>query len=143
MNHAIFAGRLGRDADLRVTPSGQNVLNFSVAVDVGFGDNKRTLWIACALWGERGERLAPYLTKGKSVTVAGDVDLRTYETRDHEARAELTLNVQRLTLQGSPAAEGQADGQRTATTAQPARQAAQPAAATTSSQPDFDDDIPF
>jgi single-strand DNA-binding protein len=100
MNSACFAGRLGRDAETKQT-NNSSVTNFPIAVDVGWGDNKRTLWVSAAMWGERGEKVAQYLTKGTAVTVVGDVDLRQYEKRDGTAGAELTLNVQRLTLQGS------------------------------------------
>lgn len=106
------------------------VLNFSVGVSVGFGDQQRTLWIGCALWGERGEKLAPYLTKGKPIAVTGDVDLRTYETRDGKSGAEITLNVQRVTLLG----KGEAKGPASAPANPPAQKAA---------RDDFDDQIPF
>lgn len=99
MNTAIFAGRLGRDAELRATPSGKSVLNFSLAVDIGFGDKKETLWVDCSMWGERADKIAPYLTKGKSITAGGDVGLRQWESQG-KSGAAITLNVQRLTLQG-------------------------------------------
>lgn len=137
MNTGTFAGYLGRDAELRNTPAGHSVLNFSVGVTVGWGDNQKTLWVGCAMWGDRGEKLAPYLLKGKPVCVSGDIDLRTYETRDGKAGAELTLNVQRVTLMGG---NKQNDGQRG--TDRPVRQerTGEPAKA---APEDFDDDIPF
>lgn len=141
MNTGTFAGYLGRDAELRTTPGGHVVLNFSVGVSVGFGDNQKTLWVGCALWGDRAEKLAPYLTKGKPVSVSGDVDLRTYETNAGKSGAELTLNVQRVTLMGGrkdeerPAANNRSSNQ---STRQPAEQSQQTAATE-----DFDDDIPF
>jgi single-strand DNA-binding protein len=110
MNTAQFAGRLGRNADLKNTGR-DSVCNFSIAVDVGWGDKKRTLWVSCALWGERAEKLAQYLTKGTSVTVSGDVDLRQFDKKDGTAGAEITLNVQRVTLQGGGQGGGQRDTQ--------------------------------
>lgn len=130
MNTGTFAGYLGRDAELRSTPSGKTVMNFSVGVSVGFGDEKKTLWVGCALWGERAEKLHPYLKKGKPVVVTGDIELRTYTTRDNEHGAELVLNVQRVTLIGGKRDD---EGQRPA--AQRQAPAQQPA--------DFDDPIPF
>jgi single-strand DNA-binding protein len=137
MNTGTFAGYLGRDAESRKTPSGHDVLNFSVAVTVGFGDNQKTLWVGCALWGDRGEKLGPYLTKGKAVCVSGDVDIRSYEARDGKTQSELTLNVQRVTMLGG---RKQEYGQRS--TEKPVRQewAKEP---TRSAKDDFDDDIPF
>lgn len=105
MNLITIAGRLGRDAEHKVLASGKEVVNFAVAVDIGRGDNKSTLWIDCALWGERAAKLQPYLVKGKSVTLAGDFNLRTFEKKDGAAGATITCDVQRLTLQGGRDAE--------------------------------------
>ena len=136
MNIGIFAGRLGRDGELRTTPSGKQVLNFSLAVDTfGGGDKKETLWVSCAVWGERADKLAPFMAKGKQVTVSGDVGLRSYTTQAGESRAEITCNVQRLTLQGG--AEKSAD--------RPTERApaAAPAQRSAPAQDEFDDTIPF
>lgn len=136
MNVGTFAGRLGRDADLRQGDTPQkSVCNFSVAVNVGWGEKKRTLWVGCAIWGERAEKLAQYLTKGSAVTVSGDVDLRTYEKKDKTQGAEITCNVQRLTLQGG--GQERADDEAPQTLAEKSKGKA-PA-----SDEDFNDDIPF
>jgi single-strand DNA-binding protein len=134
MNHAIFAGRLGADADLRYTENGHAVANFSLAVTVGWGEREETLWVACALWGERAEKLAPYLTKGKALTAAGDVNLRTFERRNGDTGASITCNVQRITLQS-----GRDAGDPSRTT-RPAQQRAEEPAP---EEAPFDDDIPF
>jgi single-strand DNA-binding protein len=100
MNSGTFAGNIGRDAETKTV--GQNtVTNFSVAVNTGWGDKKSTLWVGCALWGERGVKLAQYLTSGTKVCVSGDIDVRAYSAKDGSAKAEMTCNVQRVTLQGS------------------------------------------
>ena len=131
MNYGHFAGRLGRDAESRATPNGKSVCNFSIGVDTGWGENKKTLWVGCALWGERGEKLAQYLTKGTAVAVAGDIDIRTYQAKDGTTKAELTCNVQKVTLLGG--------GEQKAKVAKPA-----PAAqAVPVADADFNDDIPF
>ena len=103
MNVGMFAGRLGKDAELRSVNGREGatpVANFSIAVDVGWGQNKETLWVECALWGKRAESLSRFLVKGKQVTVSGDLGLRQWEGKEGKAGASLTLNVQRLTLQG-------------------------------------------
>lgn len=142
MNNATFAGRLGRDAETRQA-GGKPVTNFSLAVDEYAGQGeKRTLWIDCAMWGERGEKLAQYLAKGANITVAGQVGVRTYDSHG-ETRAVLTLNVREVTLQG-----GKQDGdQRPAATASRPAQQERPAQAAKPATPpadDFgDDEIPF
>jgi single-strand DNA-binding protein len=100
MNTGHFAGRIGQAAEIRHTPGGNVVAGFSLAVDVRKGGEKQTLWIDCSIWGDRAEKLAPYLTKGASVAVAGDVGVRTYEKRDGTHAASITCNVRDLTLLG-------------------------------------------
>lgn len=126
MNHGTFAGRIGRDGEMRATPNGKEVCNFSVGVSVGYGEKKETLWVDCALWGERAKKLAPYLTKGTAITVSGDVSVRTYDGKDG-TKAVLALNVQGLTLQGSP--ENRKESDKRPERGAPAQ--------------DFEDSIPF
>lgn len=94
----IIAGRVGRDAELRATPSGDSVLSFSVAVDSGWGDNKKTVWFRVSLWGERAEKLAQYIVKGKALLVEGDIDARGYKTREGEPAASLELRARNVTF---------------------------------------------
>jgi single-strand DNA-binding protein len=105
MRTGTFAGRLGRDAELKTLNSGKEVVNFAVAVDKRRGDTTETLWIDCSLFGDRAAKLQPYLVKGKSVTVSGDLDHRAYIKKDGSAAGTMTLDVQRLTLQGGRDAE--------------------------------------
>ncbi len=71
LNVCTFTGRLGRDAEQKYLPTGTAVLEFNIAVDTGFGDKKRSFWIRCSLFGDRGTKLAQYLTKGQLVGVSG------------------------------------------------------------------------
>lgn len=100
MNQAFFAGRLGRDSELRHTGAGTAVLGFSLAVDQHRKGEKTTLWIDCSIWGDRAEKLAQYLTKGTCVAVTGEVGIRAYEARDGGTKSALTCNVRELTLLG-------------------------------------------
>jgi len=95
MKAIVIAGRLGKDSELRRTQKGDAVLGFSVAVDDGYGDSKRTLWFECSLFGKRGQSLEGALTKGKQVTVSGD-----FSTREYEGKTFMTVNVNDVTLQG-------------------------------------------
>ena len=101
MNTGTFAGYIGRDAETKSLPSGSSVTNFSLAVTTGWGEKKSTLWVSCDIWGERGEKLCQYLTKGSAVSVSGDIDVRGYSAKDGTPKAEMKCNVQRVTLQGS------------------------------------------
>lgn len=137
MNNWNFTGNLGRDAETRHTPSGDAVVQFSVAVKSGYGEKAQTTWARCAMWGKRGEEVAPYLTKGAQVAISGEVTLREYE-KDGQTRSSLEVRVNDLTLIGKRDTSEQAaqPAQRTTSTAP-----AQPA--TQGGFDDFESDIPF
>jgi single-strand DNA-binding protein len=74
----IIVGNLGRDPEMRYTPSGQAVTNLSVAVDESYTNNngeriKKTAWFKVATWGKQAENCNQYLKKGRKVLVEGRV----------------------------------------------------------------------
>ncbi|WP_047257900.1 single-stranded DNA-binding protein [Chromobacterium subtsugae] len=152
MNSITFDGRLAADAELRYTPSGEPVLSFRVASDIGFGERKSTNWFSCQVWGKRGESLKNYLAKGQQVTVYGQLTLREWQDKDGNKRVSPDVRVNELSLQGGRnemgggASSGMDDGygynapaQRQEAPAAPRRQ--EPKAAPR--MDDMDDDIPF
>lgn len=111
MNTGSFAGYIGRDAEIKAGPSGDNVANFSIAVNTGTKEKPSTLWVDCALWGKRGDALGPYLTKGQFVAVTGDINCRCWIGKDGHAGCAITLRVDKLTFGGqSKNAEGNGNG---------------------------------
>lgn len=149
-----FTGTIARDAEVRSTPSGQSLLNVSVANNIGFGDRQKTLWIRVTLWGKRAEgSFVNYLKKGQSVFVSGELSQQEYRGNDGNMKTSLELNANVLDLVGK-----RSDNQYDAPPAQ-ASQAAQYPASNTNQQPepplatppadygqsngDYDDDIPF
>jgi single-strand DNA-binding protein len=139
MNFGHFAGYIGSDAEYKPNVGESGVTNFSVAVKVGYGEREHTLWIKCALWGKRGEKLAQYLLKGTAVSVCGELDLETFTKRDGSFDASIKINVAQVTLQGKPK-EGSESPARAAGGSRPSA----PAARDFSRPRDFeDDDIPF
>src|SRR3954469_6751712 len=98
-------GHLGQDAKTGQGGS-QPVVNFSVGCKTGFGDRKKDYWVDCALWGQRGEKLLPYLKKGQQVYVEGEGGFRTYEARNGSQQIVLTLHVDNVELVGSRPSNG-------------------------------------
>lgn len=95
-----FIGQLGKDAEIREV--GQTkVINFSVAVSVGYGEKKSTIWVECSKFGEK-TGIADYLKKGTKVYVSGEPSIRTWE-KDGKSGASLNLRVQDIELLGSKA----------------------------------------
>ena len=97
MNKLIALGNLGHAASVRTvehpTRGSQPVVNFSLAVKIGYGDRERTQWYECTWWGERAERVSQWLTKGKRVLVEGEPELELYEKRDGTKGAKVVLRV--------------------------------------------------
>lgn len=122
MNVFTAIGRVGKDAIVRYTQTGKAVAGWSLAVDDGWGENKQTVWLDCSLWGDRAEKLAPYITKGAQIGVTGSIG-----TREYDGKTYVTLRVTDVTLVG-----GKSESRQT----EPARQAAPVA-------DEFHDDIPF
>ncbi|MCF6250585.1 MAG: single-stranded DNA-binding protein [Methylococcaceae bacterium] len=130
-----FTGTVGRDAEVRVTPSGQSVLNITVANNIGFGDRQQTLWVRVALWGKRAEgSLQNYLKKGQQVFVSGELSQREYQANDGTTRTSLELNANIIDLVGKRNGQGQPQQQDYQQTSQPSN--------SPSSLDDFDD-VPF
>ena len=67
----IIIGRVGRDPEMRYTPSGKQVTSFSVACQDGFGDNKKTVWYNVSSWNKLAETCNKYVKKGALVMVEG------------------------------------------------------------------------
>lgn len=140
-----FTGTVGRDAEVRYLPSGQAVLNVTVANNVGFGDKQQTLWIRCAVWGKRAEgQLQNYLKKGQQVFVSGELSQSEYRAQDGSTKTSLELNANIIDLVGKRNDSNQPPQQNY----QPqGSQQGQPSPQQASSYDNFDapydDDIPF
>jgi len=72
----ILVGNLGRDPELRYTPSGTPVTNLSVATNRRYTDSndnpvEQTIWFRVAVWGKQAENCALYLKKGRQVLIEG------------------------------------------------------------------------
>jgi len=95
LNKGSFIGRLGKDCEMRDV-SRTNVCQFSLAVSA-FKKGGETLWVRCSIWGDRGEKLGPYLKKGLMVYVDGELNCRAYAGKDGPA-ASLELRVNDLSM---------------------------------------------
>ena len=135
INVFTASGRLGSDMDVRYTPNNKCIGSFSLPVESGWGDNKKTAWVTCKLFGDRAEKLSQYLTKGSQVSVTGAFQLDEWE-KDGVKHSRPVIIVNDIQL---PPQQQQSQPQY-AQQPKPLQQ----------SQPqyneppmDFDDDIPF
>jgi single-strand DNA-binding protein len=134
-----FTGTVGRDAEVRYLPSGQAVLNVTVANNIGFGDKQQTLWIRCAVWGKRAEgQLQNYLKKGQQVFVSGELSQSEYRAQDGSTKTSLELNANIIDLIGKRNESSQP--QQSYPSSQPS---GQQAPSHDNFDAPYDDDIPF
>ena len=85
MNKAILIGRLTRDPELRTTPTGRNVCQFSVAVNRTFTNangEREEDFINCVVWDKQAENLSKYQKKGNQIAVEGRIQTRNYDDKD-------------------------------------------------------------
>jgi len=104
INVVSLTGRLTRDSELRQTPTGSSVLNFSIANNKGKkkdGDNwveQEPNYFNIILWGRQGEVLQQYLIKGKQVAVSGRLQQRSYQTQDGAKRSVVEIVADNVLL---------------------------------------------
>ena len=97
MLNLSLAGNLGRDATYKQTQGGNELCSFPVAAEIGFGDNKQTVWIDVTRWGKGAKGLAGILRKGSKVAVCGELS-----TREHEGKTYLQCRADNVTIMGTP-----------------------------------------
>lgn len=114
MNVIQIAGHLGSDPTTRFTSSGLKVTSFTVAVNIRKGETAVTNWYRVTIWGERFDKMLPYLKKGSAVIVVGELRAEIYT--DKEGRPQIGLEVTaemiRFSPFGKPGQEGQTQGQQ-------------------------------
>ena len=147
----MIIGNLGRDPEMRYTPNGRPVTEFSVAVNQSTKNQQTgewveaTDWFRVTVWGDRAERTAEQLRKGNRVFVEGRFRTREYEARDGQRRVSLEITADSVvSLDRNEPAEGAAFGGPSAAgsgsgeAVRPTRQAPAPRPAD-----DDLDDLPF
>ena len=104
-NRVILAGNLGRDPEMRYTPSGQPVANLSVATNEKWPDKdgnnqERTVWWRVSVWGNQAETCNQYLGKGRQVLIEGRMNCddngnpRTFQRKDGSCGATYEVPAQ-------------------------------------------------
>ena len=84
MNKVIISGNLTKDMEVNVTKKDVLVGKFTVAVQIGYGDNSKTQFYPVVLFGNRVESLQKYLLKGTKVLIDGQIDYNSIQSDDKE-----------------------------------------------------------
>ena len=101
MNKIILIGNLTRDPELRTTPNGYTVCDFTIAVNDRRGRNQQNVggqqdtaqFFRVTAWRQLGETCAKYLAKGRKVFVSGPLTARTYQANDGSTRVSLEVQA--------------------------------------------------
>ncbi len=116
VNKAIILGNLGRDPEVKQTPSGQSVCKFSMATTERWKDKEgqkqeRTEWHNIVVWGKQAELCGQYLAKGRQAYVEGRINTRSYDDKNGEKKyiTEITASDVRFIGGGKGAAPGASD----------------------------------
>ena len=127
LNKLIFIGHLGNDPEMRYTPTGKPVTNFSVASNDQYTNDqgeavKITTWYRCASWGKAAEVHNQYLRKGSKVLIVGHPDPdpvtggpRLWTGQDGKAHASFEVTVRELYVLDSKNGNGNGGGEPAAT----------------------------
>lgn len=91
-------GRLTNKPEIRTTPSGKAVCNFTIAVDdlPDKDGNRRSNFIDCVVWGKLAEMLAKNFIKGERIFVVGDLKTRSYEDKEGKKHKIIEVLVERI-----------------------------------------------
>lgn len=136
INVITVSGNVGKDAVLRVTPNGKHIATFSLPAKSGFGENEKTSWLQCKMFGAMAEKLSASVLKGAKVTVTGEFVIEEWQRDDGSKAASPTVLVRDIDL---PPKQG---NNRPQSRNQPQRGPSTPPA---NNEPpmDFDEDPPF
>lgn len=113
-----FIGNLGRDPEMRYTPNGKQVTEFSVAVNQGTKNRETgewsddTDWFRVTVWGDRAEAAAEKLRKGNSVFVEGRFKTREYDAKDGSRRTSMEVTADSVIPMERKAREDGGEGPR-------------------------------
>lgn len=106
VNKVILLGRLGKDPDLRYTPSGAAVATMSLATDLAWKDqegNQKQLteWHRIVAWRKTAEIASNYLKKGNQVYIEGRLQTRSWNDKNGVTRYTTEIIVENLVLIGA------------------------------------------
>ena len=111
INKVILIGNLGKDPELRYTPSGTAVASFSLATSEKWKDRDgnmqdKTEWHNIVVWGRQAEIAKEYLAKGRQVYIEGRIQTRSWDDKDGNKRYTTEIIAQRLNFLGSRGDQG-------------------------------------
>ncbi len=151
INKVILVGRLGKDPEVRSTPSGTSVAKFTVATDEKFTDRngekqERTEWHNIAAWGKLGEICGQYLKKGKLVYIEGSIRTESWDDKESgqkKYRTEIVANTMKMLDRRGDEGGGSGGGYSSGYNQSPAPARGGSAKSSAPDMIDDDEEVPF
>ena len=103
LNDCAFIGRLGRDPEVKQLPSGNSVVNFSIACGDDYKDKngqkvEQTNWINCVAFGKLSDIIGQYVTKGSRIYVSGKQVTRKWQNKEGVDQYTTEINVSEMQM---------------------------------------------
>ncbi len=105
INLVVLGGNLTRDPELKYTPAGTALCEFTIANSKKYKKNEE--WVEkpgfynCICWGRRGEIINEHFSKGKPIEVQGELDFQQWETEEGQKRSAVKINVSNFFFVGA------------------------------------------
>jgi len=109
MNFTALIGNVVKEVDFKITPSGTQVARFTLAINSGYGDKKKTDYINCVAFGKTAEVLSKYTSKGSKLAVEGKIQSGSYDGKDGKKVYTFDVIVDKLHLLDNKKKETQAE----------------------------------
>lgn len=113
VNKAIIVGNLGKDPEVRYTPSGKAVCKFPIATTEKWGDGeneKHTEWHNVVAWNKLGELCGQYLAKGRQAYIEGTIRSHSYDDKEGNKRYVTEIIAQQVKFLGGKHEEARGEG---------------------------------
>ena len=98
INTITLSGRLVAAPELRYTTNGTAVASGRIAVDDGYGEQKKTYFFDYSAWAHTAEYMAKYAAKGTPVTISGKLTQQNWQNQNGENRSKTVITVQDVVL---------------------------------------------
>ena len=101
MANLVGVFRLGQDAALKQTATGQTVMELSLVYNYGKKDDNQSQWIKAAMWGDRGNKIAEHLTKGSQIyAVLSEPHVEMFQKKDGTYGSNLVARLDNFEFVG-------------------------------------------
>lgn len=138
MNKVILMGRLGNEPEIRYTPNGDAVANFSMATSEKYKDKngqqqEKTEWHYCSVFGKRAEVIGEYFSKGSQILVEGKIQTNKWTNQEGKEVEKKYISITSFNFISSSGSNNQTNNNSNHKKSNPKND-----------EPEFyDDDIPF